>query len=167
MRTQPGRKPFSVGSAFLVTLTLLLLLFAIPAQVSGRSGQDNVLGLRLGMSRDDVHRRLQTMGTLEREERGRQEIWTLAREPRFSSVLVGFDTDFRVRYVTVIARDHGQRLRYSDLAPIKDARAENANGVYRRYTWEFKPGKKSPGYFLIAEGRDPEFLKSFSIKRHN
>lgn len=166
MRKQPGRNLCRACNGFLVTLTLLLLL-AIPGQVSGRSLQDNVLGLRIGMSREDVHRRLQRMGTLEREERGRQEVWTLAREPRFASLLVGFDADFRVRYVTAIAREGGRRMRYSDLAPIKDARAENANGAYTRYTWEFKPGKKRAGYFLIAEGRDPEYLKSFSIKRHN
>lgn len=128
---------------------------------------NNVLGLRIGMSRDDVHRRLKSKGTLEREERGRQEVWTLAREPRFASVLVGFDADFRVRYVTAIAREGGRRMRYSDLAPIKDARAENANGAYTRYIWEVKSNKKGAGYFLIAEGRDPEYLKSFSIKRQN
>lgn len=152
--------------ASLVALALLVMV-GIPAAAAGRSLQDNVMGLRLGMSRENVHRRLQKIGTLEREERGRQEVWSLAREPRFASVLVGFDGNFKVRYVTAIARDGGPRMRYSELAPIKDAHAENAHGAYTRYTWEAKPGRKSAGYFLIAEGRDPEYLKSFSIKRHN
>lgn len=129
--------------------------------------QDHVLGLRIGMSREDVHRHLKKIGTLEKEERGRQEVWMLAREPRFGSVLVGFDKEFRVRYVTAIAREGGRRMRYRELAPIQEAQAESANGAYTRYTWEIKPDKKSAGYFLIAEGRDPEYLKSFSIKRHN
>jgi hypothetical protein len=141
---------------------------SLPLTETGAASlQNNVLGLRIGMSRDDVHRRLKSMGTLEREERGRQEVWTLAREPRFASLLVGFDADFRVRYVTALAREGGHRMRYSELGPIKDAQAENANGAYMRYTWEIKPYKKRAGYFLIAEGRDPEYLKSFSIKRHN
>jgi len=166
MSRQPGRKIARASTPFLVTVTLLVL-FATPLQVLGRSFQDNVLGLRIGMSRDDVHRRLQKIGTMQREERGRQEVWTLAREPRFSSVLVGFDTDFKVRYVTAIAREGGRRVRYSELGPIKQAHAENANGAYTRYTWESKPGRNHAGYFLIAEGRDPEYLRSFSIKRHN
>jgi hypothetical protein len=124
-----------------------------------------VLGLRLGMSQKAVHRRLEKIATLEREERGHQEVWTLARDPRFASLLVGFDPNFKVRYVTAIAREGGLRMRYSDLAPIKDAYAENAPGAYTRYTWEAKPGNKRAGYFLIAEGRDPEYLRSFSIKR--
>jgi hypothetical protein len=127
---------------------------------------DNVLGLRVGMSRDDVHHHLKKMGTLNREERGRQEVWTLSREPRFASVLVGFDTDFRLRYVTAIAREGGIPMRYSELAPTKDAQVENVSGAYTRYTWELKPVKNHAGYFLIAEGRDPEFLRSVSIKQN-
>ena len=166
MRKIPGKKLSRPCEGFLLTLALTLVC-AIPGQVSGRGLQDNVFGLRIGMSRAEVHRRLQRMGTMEREERGRQEVWTLAREPRFASVLVGFDAEFKVRYVTAIAREGGRRMRYSDLAPLKDARAENANGAYTRYTWELKPDQKRAGYFLIAEGRDPEYLRSFSIKRHN
>lgn len=150
-------------AALVVALTLTLLV--IPA--SGRGLVDNVLGLRLGMTQTEVHRRLQKIGTLDREVRGRQEVWSLSSETRFASLLIGFDKDFKVRYVTAIAREGGPRMRYSELASIKEAYAETANGAYTRYTWEAKPGKQKPGYFLIAEGRDPEYLKSFSIKRHN
>ena len=166
MKKLPGRKLSRSCNLFLATLAMTLVC-AIPGQVAGRSLRDNVLGLRIGMNREEVHRRLQRIGTMEREERGRQEVWMLTREPGFASVLVGFDADFKVRYVTAIAREGGPRMRYSDLAPIKDARTENANGAYRRYTWELKPDQKRAGYFLIAEGRDPEYLRSFSIKRHN
>lgn len=155
-----------LGIAACTSLPAISTCAAAPA-ISGRSFQRDVFGLRIGMDRVEVHRRLQKMATLEREERGRQEIWRLTREPQFASILVGFDTDFRVRFVTAIAREGGRRMRYSDLAPIGDARPENANGAYTRYTWEFKPDKNRTGFFLIAEGRDPEYLKSFSIKRHN
>ena len=161
MRKHPTNS--AVHATFLLALTLLLL--AVPA--SGRSLPDNVLGLRIGMAQNEVHRRLQKMGTMEREERGRQEVWTLASEPRFASVLVGFDTGFKVRYVTAIAREGGRAMRYREVASLKDAYAENANGAYTRYTWEVKKSKKNAGYFLIAEGRDREYLKSISIKRHN
>ena len=163
METRPDRRISRSCATVFIALTCLL---PAPTPVLGRSLQDNVLGIRIGMSRDDVHHRLQKLGRLEREVRGRQEVWMLTREPRFASVMVGFDKDFQVRYVTAISRD-GQRTRYGDIGPIKDAFAEHAGGVYTRYTWEIKPDKKSPGYFLIAEGRDPEYLQSFSIKRHN
>ncbi len=166
MTNQAFGPSLKTSRTYLIALALLILV-GIPTLASGRNLQDNILGLRLGMSQREVHRRLEKMGTLDREVRGRQEVWMLKSEPRFASVLVGFDPNYKVRYITAIAREGGSRMRYSDLAPIKQAQAESANGAYTRYTWEAKPGRKTAGYFLIAEGRDPEFLKSFSIKRHN
>ena len=163
METRPDRRISRSCSAFLITLTCLIL--PVPS-VLGRSPQDNVLGIRIGMGRDEVHRRLQKLGTLEREVRGRQEVWNLTREPRFASLMVGFDTGFQVRYVTAISRE-GQKMPYGDIGPVKDAFAERAGGAYTRYIWEIKPDKKRSGYFLIAEGRDSEYLQSFSIKKHN
>jgi len=166
MTKHAERQSLKTSRAFAGLLALLVLV-ATPAAAATRGLQDSVLGLRLGMSQREVHRRLEKIGTLDREVRGRQEVWMLKSEPRFASLLVGFDANYKVRYITAIAREGGSRMRYSDLAPIKDAHAESANGAYTRYTWEAKPGKKTAGYFLIAEGRDPEYLKSFSIKRHN
>lgn len=164
METRPQRRVPRSCAAF--SLMLACLIPTAPTSVLARSPKNNVLGIRIGMHRADVHHRLQKLGTLEKEVRGRQEVWKLTREPRFASVLVGFDPNFQVRYVTAISRD-GQRMRYGEIGPIKNAFAESAAGVYTRYTWEIKPDKKTPGYFLIAEGRDPEYLHSFSIKRHN
>ncbi len=145
-------------------LFVLMLLFASVAQAKTPRGE--VLGLRIGMSRDETHRRLQKMGRMEREERKRQEVWTLEGDTRFSSALIGYDADFKVRYVTAIAREGGRRMRYNDVASIKSARAENAPGSYR-YIWDVKPKAKRPGYFVIVQGRDPEYLTSLSIKTHN
>jgi hypothetical protein len=146
----------------------LLFIFsgAVALDVSARSAPPaDVLKLRLEMSREEVHRRLEQLGArLEREERGRQEVWTLLSEPRFGSVLVGYDAEYRVRYVTAIARQGGRRMRYSDVASLKSAYAENTIASYR-YTWQVKPSKKSEGYFVIVTGRDPQYLTSLSIKR--
>jgi hypothetical protein len=124
----------------------------------------DVLGIRLNMSRKVVHRRVRKIGRLEREERGRQEIWTLEREPRFASLLIGYDKDYQVRYVTAIARKGGRRMLYSDVASIKNAFAENTTGYYK-YTWESKPRGNAPGYFVIVMGREPQYLMSLSIKK--
>lgn len=90
METRPDRRISKSFTTFLVTLTSLIL--SAPMPVSGRGPQNNVLSVRIGMSRDDVHHRLKKIGTLEKEVRGRQEVWKLTREPRFASVMVGFDT---------------------------------------------------------------------------
>lgn len=150
--------------ALLFGLSLLMMAAFTNAAAAPRS---EVLGLRLEMSKEAVHQRLAKTGRFEREERGRQEVWTLLNDPQFASLFVGYDREYKVRYITVVARKDGRRMRYRDVASLKDARFENAGGVYTRYLWEVKSKAKSPGYFLIAEGRDAEFLTSFSIKRHN
>lgn len=145
------------------------MLIIVPVAFTSAAAQSlrrDVLGLRLDISQQAVHSRLKKIGNLEREERGRQEVWTLKNDKRFSSLLVGYDKEYKVRYVTAIARGGGQRMRYTEIAPLKSARAENTSVSYS-YTWEVKPGKNRRGYYLIAMGRDPQFLTSISIKRHN
>jgi len=143
---------------------VLLLLFGVFAGVQAKELSRDVVGIRINTSREDVHRRLKKLGRLEREERGRQEIWTLENEPRFTSVLIGYDKGFKVRYVTAIAREGGTRMLYSDIASIKSAYPENASGHFK-YTWEVKARGKTPAYFVIVMGRDPQYLTSLSIKK--
>lgn len=121
------------------------------------------------MSKEVVRQHLTKVARLEKEDlRDRYEAWSLVSDPQFAALLVGYDRGGKVRYVTAKARAGvKRRMRYREAAPLKDARAESVKGVYQRYTWEFKATAKHAGYFLIAEGRDPKCLNSFSIKRHN
>lgn len=158
-----------------ITLALGFLIALGPvAEASARAVPRTVLGVSLGMSEEEAHRVLRRVaekqgdeGQKEEEEeegRGRDEIWTLKRDPHFAKVIVGLDAGNRVRYVTALAKEGGRRMAYSDVAALKDAKAEES-GVFRRYTWEVKPRGKSPGYLVIAQGRDPQYLMSLSIKR--
>lgn len=151
----------------LLALIFGLSLLATATSTTATALRSDVLGLRLKMSKEVVHQRLAKVGRFEREERGRQEVWTLINDPQFASLFIGYDRDYQIRYVTVVAREGARQMRYSEVAPLREARVENVGGVYRRYTWESKPDAKGTGYFLIAEGRDPEYLNSFSIKQHN
>ena len=48
--------------------------------------QPEIMGLALGMSRQEAHDRLKSRGKLEKEERKRQEVWTVA-DARVSHLL--------------------------------------------------------------------------------
>ncbi len=143
---------------------VLLLLFGVFADAQAKELRRDVVGIRINMSREDAHRRLQKIGRMEREERGRQEVWTLEKDPHFASVLIGYDKEFKVRYITAIAREGGARMFYTDVANLKSAYAENAPGHFK-YTWEVKARGKSPAYFVILMGRDPQYLTSLSMKK--
>lgn len=157
-----------------ITLALgLLIALGAGAEASAKALPRAVLGVRPGMSEEAVRSVLGRVaekqggeGEKEEEEEGRggEEIWTLKRDPHFAKVIVGFDAGKRVRYVTALAKEGGRRMAYGDVAVLKEAKAEES-GVFRRYTWEVKSRGKSPGYLVIAQGRDPQYLMSLSIKR--
>jgi heat shock protein HspQ len=122
----------------------------------------SIMGIRLEMQREDAHRLLEKIGRLQREERKRQEVWEL-RDARFSHLLIGFDEESRVRYVTAVARE-GSRVPYSEVGDLKRARAVEVVNNYK-YVWEAKPRRNSPAYLVIARGRDPKYLSYYALKK--
>ena len=122
-----------------------------------------IMGIALGMSRDEARARLNSIASLEKEQRKRQEVWAV-KDPRISHLLVGYDADYRVRYVTAIARTGGPRIRYTEIADLKTAHTEHNQGNYR-FTWEMTERRGQFPFVMIAHGRDPQYLDSYSIKK--
>ena len=120
-----------------------------------------IMGISLEMSRDDARARLKSIGSLEKEDRKRQEVWAV-KDPRISHLLVGYDADYRVRYVTAIARTDGPRIRYQEIADLKSAKSSHTTGNHK-FTWEIESGKES--FIVIARGHDPKYLDSYSVKK--
>jgi hypothetical protein len=147
-------------------LYMLLLLIVACTEVWAKELPSNVLGIRINMSKEMSHRRLQRLGHLVREEPGRQEVWKLEKEPHFASVLIGYDQDNEVRYVTAIAREGGTRILYGSIGNLRKAYAEKTP-VHSTYTWEVEARGKSPAYFVIVMGRDPQYLTSLSLKKNS
>lgn len=146
-----------------LTCGLLFLLVCVPATAAPVKPKPEIMGISLGMSRDDARARLQSLGTLEKEARKRQEVWAL-KDQRISHLLVGYDTSFRVRYVTALARAGGTHIRYDEVADIKTAQRTNTQGNYK-FTWQVSARAGQPAYILIAHGRDPQYLESYSVKK--
>jgi hypothetical protein len=115
------------------------------------------------MSREAALARLKAIGRLEKEERKRQEVWAV-NDARVSHLLVGYDAEYRVRYVTAIARAGGPRIRYQDVVDVKHAQRTNNQGNYK-FTLEVDARRDRFAYVTIAHGRDPQYLESYSVKR--
>jgi hypothetical protein len=141
----------------------MLLAMSILASAATVRVRPEIMGIALGMSRDDARTHLKTLGTLEKEVRKRQEVWAI-KDARISHLLVGYDPDFRVRYVTAIARTGGPRMRYQEVADTKNAQRVSNQGNYK-FTWEVAAQGGQFAYMMIAHGRDPQYLDSYSIKR--
>jgi hypothetical protein len=146
--------------AFRNTAALLALALLVScATTSGRKPMDDILGVKLGMPRDAVHSTLAATATLGREERKRQEIWNV-RGTRVVSLIVGYDADWDVRFVTAVADIAGENpVRYADVLDVATATRAHA-GPHYTYTWT---SPRSP-YQIIAIG-DEERVQYYSLKK--
>ena len=144
----------------LLTLFMLLTVAGFAAEAKGRP---EILGVALGVSREAAQAKLKTIGRLEKEERKRQEVWAV-NDPRVSHILIGYDPEYRVRYITAIARAGGPRIRYQEVVDVKHAERLNYQGNYK-FTLEAGARRGQSAYVTIAHGRDPQYLESYSVKR--
>ncbi|HEY2964422.1 MAG TPA: hypothetical protein VGJ37_18530 [Pyrinomonadaceae bacterium] len=146
----------------ILSLCLLLVASGLASAAQAKL-RPEIMGISLDMSRAEAQARLKSIGQLEKEDRKRQEVWAV-KDARVSHLLVGYDADYRVRYVTAIARTDGPRIRYQEIANLKSARRLSNQGNYK-FTWEVEAQGGHFGYFVIAHGRDPKFLDSYSVKK--
>jgi len=146
-----------------VTICCLLLL----ATACSRSVEPKpeILGVRLGMSREEARARLQEIGKLEKEERKQQEVWRLADDPNYSHLMVAYNKEYTsVRYVTAVAHEQGSRVPYADVINPGGARLESTQAS-RTYTQETPARDGRPGFITKAMGTDPTYLKYYSVER--
>lgn len=152
-----------------MTKAILIYIFVIwigllnPHFAEARTKHE-ILGLRVGMSKDEALSRLQKIGTKDRDERKQQEIWILTNDKHYSYIIIAFDKDHtRVRFVTAKAREGGKRVHYRDVIDIKKARQEGSTNNYK-YVLEVPAGGQELGYRVVARGRDKEYLTYFSVE---
>ena len=142
-----------------------LLLFAAACSKAAREPQPEILGVRLGMSRDEARARLQSIGQFEKEERRQQEVWRLNNDASYSHLIVAYDKGYTaVRYVTAVASEQGRRVRYSDVIDAARAR-EDVTPATRTYTQEVPARDGRPAFVVKAIGSDPESLKYHSVEK--
>lgn len=91
-------------AAYFAFLILSLSTFAVGKQPAPAP---QILGIRLGMSYNQAHTRLNEIGKFKSEDEG-QQVWTLAHDKHYQYLIIGFDRDRNVRYVTVLARPDGE-----------------------------------------------------------
>lgn len=155
----------------LIASVVMILLFVSSAFPAAKDPAPGILGVKLGAKEKDVRKLLQKIAKQQKEEKkeeeeegGEEEIWILTKNSNYESLIVGFDRNHLVRYVTVFAGKSSNKIPYSDIGNLKTARFESNPGNYR-YTWDVSAKGKKSRYLVIARGTDPKFLSSYSIKK--
>ena len=139
------------------------LLLSLTTLAVGKQPAPQILGLRLGMSYNRAKARLNEIGQFKSEDEG-QQVWTLTHDKHYQYLIIGFDRDRKVRYVSVLARPDGQPINYSDVGNLADATRSGGEGNLR-YTWKANDKKGHFEYLAIAKGKDPRHLNRYAVKR--
>src|SRR6202140_4909314 len=145
-------------AAFVAFLILSHSVFAI-----GKQPAPQILGLRLGMSYSRAYARLTEIAQFKSQDEG-QQVWTLSHDKHYQYVIIGFDRDRNVRYVTVLARPDGLPVSYADVGNLADATRTGGAGNLR-YTWKANDKRGGFDYLAIAKGKDQRFLNRYPVKR--
>ena len=128
----------------------------------------DILGIRLDMTKEEAQARLKEIGSFVRADRKQQEVWA-AKDKTFSHVIVGYEKEGPgLRYVTAVAREdkEAERMRYTDLGKLEGARQAGDPAIKNfNYEWTLPATEGHPEMLVIARGRDPEFLSTYSLKR--
>lgn len=114
-----------------------------------RQSKTSVLGIRIGSSLEDVHRRLKSLGTVggrDTRDGGRREACTLTKT-EFSSVAYQTDKEGRVRWVTGFVRP-GKEIPFSKLGDLAHASYKNDSQAI----WNIETA--GGGYRLVVKGPD-------------
>ena len=106
-------------------------------------------GVTVNMPRDEVRTKLSAVGSLQREERKRQEVWTLRDDPSYEGAIVGYDTNWNVRFITLVARADGKPVQFADVLDLGKAEHKSA-GTSHTYRWH----PEGANYDIVATGTD-------------
>ncbi|HEX7312968.1 MAG TPA: hypothetical protein VF297_03560 [Pyrinomonadaceae bacterium] len=147
-----------------IVVTICCLLLLAPACSKEAKSGPGILGVRLGMTREEAHARLRSIAKLEKEERKQQEVWRLTGDPSYTHLMVAYNREYTsVRYVTAVANEQGRRVPYADVVNLDGARVESTQAS-RTYTQATPARDGQPGFVTKAIGADPTYLKYYSLE---
>ncbi len=153
-------------------LTCLILLavgaVAATARATAPGPRGDVLGVRVGMTEEEVRRVLGGVGRELVGQDTKSQVWEV-RDRQISHVILKYGRDRRVRSVTAQAHASDgkatRRMRYAEVGDTRRAFRRPPAGEKHNfvYSWAVEPQGASPGYVVVARGSHPKYLTTFSI----
>ena len=138
-------------------LTTALLLGAVVPAVA-RPVATEVLGLHPGMSDIEVRERLQKIGEVVRGQDLLKQTWKL-RDKRYGYLVLRYDENWRMHWVTAFAREGGRRVRYGDIGDLSLA----THTGQHFYSWIVPANSGAGSWTVVARGSGPRYVESISI----
>lgn len=157
-----------------ISISLLLMFLLITLQCASNSDSTStdaanlpkdILGLRLGMGKEDAEKRLTELGEFSQTSEKGQQLWNVKNDPRFNSIAVGFDRkDGRLNFVTAFSEKErvSERVLFTEVGDVSKAKNE-VMPPHHRYTWKIEATEDNPTHYVSVYGADPEYLSMYSI----
>lgn len=153
---------FKTASKLCILIVLILAVNQCAAKKASELPRD-ILGISVGMNKDSAEPRLKEIAKLIRLEKKRQEVWTLKSDPRFGYLVVGYDKENKIRYVTAFTKPKdGTPVRPDEIGNLAEAKHESAQANYS-YVWQAPARDDKPAYVVTVRGNQPESLSQLSL----
>lgn len=128
----------------------------------------DIRGIKLDMSKEDAHKRVKEIAALKEETEKGQEVWTLKDDPNYSFLILGYDKEDRVKFITTIlektAVNNKKRIKFADIGDLSKAKKESVGNI-NKYLWNVEEGNGMPAYQVYTYGEDPDNLIHFSLAK--
>lgn len=162
-----NKKIFSVKSKVFVLFLLAFLMSQCANQQAGSAKlPTDIRGIRLEMPKDEAHQRLEEIAKFKEAASKGQEIWTLKDDPNYNNIMIGYDKENTVRYVTATldqgATKDKKRVKFSDIGDISAAKKESVGNI-NKYMWDVDAGNEIPEHQVYTYGVEEENLLHFSL----
>lgn len=152
-----------LGFGFLLLLPLVLAFGDCARKGASADLPKDILGVGVGMSKEDAEHRLREIGKFSRDDVKNQQLWFVRDDPHFGSLAVGYDKENRVRYVAGIAKvKGGELMRFSQVGDVKSAKAEIV-GPNHKYVWDVPAANSKPAQTIIAQGNNADYLSMLTL----
>jgi hypothetical protein len=124
----------------------------------------DLLGIYIGMTREDAQKRLEEIAVFESKARKVGHLWKLKDNPRFSHLAIDYNKENKIRFVTafVDAATAKERIRFAEIGDLATAKTEISEPHYR-YIWEVPAEGEKPARVVNIYGDNPEFVTMYTL----
>ena len=150
--------------AIAVFCCIILLLLGCNSGIGNKTEPlPEIMGVRLGASKEEALPKLQNIATLEKEERKQQEVWALSGDQPYSHLIVSYDKEYTsMRFINAVAKE--KRVRYTDVIDTNTAKLTRSGPSFT-YEIEVPEKNNQPAYVVKTIGTDPEYLQYYAIEK--
>lgn len=154
-------------------LVVGVLLGTMIGCTSGNSAEraglpDDIRGIRLNMPKKDALKRLEEIARSKQEVKKNQQVWMLKDDPNFSHIMVGYDKEDKVKYVTTTVEKKylnvKEPVKFAEIGDLSTAKKETVEKIHK-YMWDVEADSSNPAYRVSTYGESGDRLLHLSIAK--